>query len=148
MIREVDSAVHNSPIRIGIFRAFSAQLNDSLTRQKLRLTAASQEEKLARQEAAARRNRDRPESSSAAIKREYAQMSAEDTKPDSKRQRTRSPARNTTEAVGGMGLGPDIDVSKVPFEVLVDMLMSSFIRIDEKVIAAGIMVCSIHLVPC
>jgi symplekin len=120
-------------LRTALFPAFGAQLNDALTKQKVRTDAALKAEKLARHEAAARRAQ---ASASVTVKREHGQVGqalTDDVPSASKRQRLEPPPVKEVPVPlkPGEGLGPDFDVTKLSFDTMLELLYVTLNGLDE-----------------
>jgi hypothetical protein len=116
--------------RTGMFPAFGAQLNDSLQKQTVRTSAAIKLEKISRQEAAVRR----AQQSSVYVKREHELVTPaiSDGQPSAaKKQKTEVPAPQAAH-IPGEGLGPDVDVTKLGFDLMLDLLFASLDSVDER----------------
>jgi hypothetical protein len=135
-----------------MFPAFGAQLNDALSKQNARTSAALKAEKAARYEAAARRVQ--TSASSTTVKREHDQVGAAltDGQPSAgKRQRVEVDGavpgkRQRVEVDGavlsggrpGDGLGPEVDVTKLDFDVMLELLFVTLNAMDENAIRNAI----------
>lgn len=124
-------------LRTGIFPAFVAQLNDSLTRQNARTSAAVKVERVARQEAAARRAQNQ-------VKREHEQgvrgLAEHDQEHLAKRQKIESSSTMGPRQAAPSGalpprqLGPDIDVTTLGFDLMLEYLFASLNQLDDSTI--------------
>jgi len=122
-----------------MFHAFGAQLNDALTKQNARTSAALKAEKVARYEAAARRVQ--APTASANVKREHDQVgeAVTDGQPSAtKRQKIEADAANLAGGGPGEGLGPDIDVTTLGFDVMLELLFVTLNAMDESAIRNAI----------
>jgi hypothetical protein len=113
-----------------MFPAFGAQLNDALSKQNARTSAALKAEKAARYEAAARRVQ--ASASSTTVKREHDQVGAALT--DGQRQRVEVDGAVLSGGRPGDGLGPDVDVTKLDFDVMLELLFVTLNAMDENAI--------------
>lgn len=123
-----------------MFPAFGAQLNDAvMSKQVARTSAALKVEKAARYEAAARRVQ--ASASSTTAKREHDQVgsAALDGQPSAmKRQKVEANDANLPVGRPGEGLGPDIDVTTLGFDVMLELLFVTLNAMDESTIRHAI----------
>jgi hypothetical protein len=105
-----------------MFPAFGAQLNDALSKQNARTSAALKAEASA---------------SSTTVKREHDQVGAAltDGQPSAgKRQRVEVDGAVLSGGRPGDGLGPDVDVTKLDFDVMLELLFVTLNAMDENAI--------------
>jgi hypothetical protein len=124
--------------RTGMFPAFGAQLNDALAKQTARTSAALKAEKAARYEAAARRVQ--TSSSLMNVKREHDQVGAASTDGQPSAVKRQKVEADGTDLLGGLGegLGPDIDVTTLGFDVMLELLFVTLNALDENAIRNAI----------
>jgi hypothetical protein len=119
-----------------LFPAFSAQLNDALDNQVVRIGTALKAEKVARHEAAALRAQI---SAPVPVKREHEQVGSTlaDGEPSAaKRQKMEdvSTAGSSGSIQLGDTLGPDIDVTTLDFDIMLELLFITLNGMDEHTI--------------